>query len=410
MAKIRILRVQSRICVGGPSLNAIYLSAGLPATEYRTLLVGGKLEPGEMSMASKAIEEGVALHELPEMGRSIQWFDDLKALWKLMRLIRHFKPHIVHTHTAKAGALGRIAAFLCRVPLRVHTFHGHVFHGYFSPSKSHLFVWLERCLAWISHRVVVISPRQFEEIVEDYKVVAAKKTRIVRLGFHLEHMVHGEPGRFRSSLGLPPETFLAGIVARLVPIKNHVLLLEGIAVWANLQQGFSARDIQFLIIGDGELRGELEKKVQALGIESWVRFVGWRRDLADIYADLNLNILVSKNEGTPVTLIEGLACGVPILATDVGGIKDFADERCGSILPATADANALGAALLHHFDPVNRIDRLDAELQQEIFEKFHVNRLVSDMDQLYREALSSKVLAATKAETELPEILTNRVV
>lgn len=405
MAKVRILRIQSRICVGGPSLNAIFLSAFLPEDTYQTLLVGGRLEPGEMSMAPKATKEGVALHELAEMGRAISWLDDVKAFFKLIKLIRHYKPHIVHTHTAKAGALGRVAAFVCRVPLRVHTFHGHVFHGYFSSFKSRIFVWVERILARISNRVIVISQRQYDEILGTYRVIPKKKARIVRLGFQLDHMMDGTKGKFRASLGVEENTFLVGIVARLVPIKNHTLLLKAIQHWHKSQQGFSPKSLKFLIIGDGECRQALEEEVAELGIEAWVHFTGWRRDLADIYADLDLNVLVSKNEGTPVTLIEGLACGVPLLTTDVGGIKDIADERCGEIVPADISPQKLGESLMHRIEEVKRKGRLTPAIRQEVFQSFHVNRLVADIDALYREAIPKKVWLEIQNASEFPQAI-----
>jgi len=405
MAKVRILRIQSRICVGGPALNAIFLSAFLPVTTYRTLLVGGRLDHGEKSMVPRATDEGVAVHELAEMGRSIRWVDDLKALIKLIRLIRYYRPHIVHTHTAKAGALGRVAAFLCRVPVRVHTFHGHVFHGYFSARKSRLFVWIERFLAMLCHRVIVISPRQFDDIVGKYKVVSEKKARIVRLGFQLDHLMGGEKGVFRKSIGVGAQTTLVGIVARLVPIKNHVLLLEAIGHWTRRSHGMTPEDVRFLIIGDGESRPDLEAKVAELDIADWVVFAGWRSDLPEIYADLNLNVLVSKNEGTPVTLIEGLACGVPILTTDVGGIRDFADGDCGTIVPADID----GASLADHLDKrigaAQQTGRLPESIRQRVVETFHVNRLVADVDRLYREAIPEKVWHAIRSDPELKESL-----
>lgn len=405
MAKVRILRIQSRICVGGPALNAIFLSAFMPESAYRTLLVGGRLDEGEKSMVPRAIDEGVAVHELAEMGRSIRWLDDFKALIKLIRLIRYYRPHIVHTHTAKAGALGRVAAFLCRVPVRVHTFHGHVFHGYFSAWKSRLFVWIERCLAMICHRVIVISPRQFDDIVHKYKVVPARKARIVRLGFQLDHLMGGERGDFRKSIGVGAQTILVGIVARLVPIKNHELLLEAIGHWARRAHGLEPSDVRFLIIGDGESRPALEAKTAELGIADWVMFAGWRSDLPEIYADLNLNVLVSKNEGTPVTLIEGLACGVPILTTDVGGIRDFADEDCGTIVPADIDGASLAGHLEDRIRAAQQSDKLPESIRQRVVETFHVNRLVEDVDRLYREAMPEKVWHAIRSAPELKESL-----
>lgn len=380
---VRILRIQSRICIGGPALNTILLSSGLREEGFQTLLVGGKLEPGETAMTPMVHQKGVALHHLEEMGRTISWVDDLRALRKLIRIIRLYKPHVVHTHTAKAGALGRIAAFICRVPVRVHTFHGHVFKGYFNPVMNKVFILTERFLAALSHGIVAISPTQKKDLTEIYKAVPKKKCRVIRLGFELEKMVNGIPGRFRESIGVGPETRLVGILARLVPIKNHELFLEAVAVWRRLNPEMRPEQIRFLVLGDGELRDDLEQKARDLGIDSLVMFCGWRRDTADIYADLDLNMLVSKNEGTPVTLIEGLACGVPILSTNVGGICDFAGEEHGVILPADADPEAVGSALNEMLAKPKL--RLDDPAREKILAMYSHRRLVSEMGALYRD-------------------------
>lgn len=383
MTKKRVLRIQSRICVGGPALNTINLSAYLNGEKYQTLLVGGALEPGEKSMEPLAESKGVAVHHIAEMGRSVSWRDDWRAFRKLVKLIRLYKPDVVHTHTAKAGALGRLAAFWCRVPLRVHTFHGHVFHGYFSPMVNQLVIWTERFLGRLNHVTVAISPRQEEDLTRVFKIVPQKRCKVVRLGFELDRITSGEQGRFRASLGFGPEVRLVGILARLVPIKNHELFLEAVADWVQRYADRVQEPVKFLIIGDGELREPLTERVAALNIDEYVVFTGWRRDVADIYADLDLNVLVSKNEGTPVTLIEGMACGVPLVSTDVGGIRDFTDERCGHVVPAEASAAQVADAMQHFLAKPREEARLSEGVRKQIHDAFHVKRLVSDMEQLY---------------------------
>lgn len=388
--KVRVLRIQSRICIGGPALNTLLVSSGLPKDSFTVLTVGGRLLDDERSMEPFAWDRGAAMHLLEEMGRSIHWSDDLRALRKLVKLMRLYRPHIVHTHTAKAGALGRVAAFLARVPVRMHTFHGHVFHGYFSPLKSKLAVAVERVLAALSHAIIAISPRQYQDLVQVYRAVPAKKCHVVRLGFELDKMAGGVRGRFRRQWGLRDETKLVGILARLVPIKNHQLLIEAIGCWQRQFPETSPDQVRFLIIGDGELRPQLEQRVAELGIQPWVLFTGWQRDTPSIYADLDLNVLVSKNEGTPVTLIEGLACGIPILSTDVGGIRDFADEGCGTIVPADITPAALADALAFFLAEPARLQRLAPALQAKIRETFHVDRLVKDIGCLYSRLLQER--------------------
>ena len=386
MSRTRILRIQSRICIGGPALNTILLSAHLDPTRYQTLLVGGRLDEGEKSMAPLAEAKGIEPHLIEEMGRSLRWGDDIRALWKLIRLMRKFRPHIVHTHTAKAGALGRLAAFVCRVPIRVHTFHGHVFHGYFSPLKTKCFIWLERILTLLSTRIIAISEAQKRDLTQKYRVVSPAKCQVIRLGFELAKITKGKPGTFKHKFNLNPTVMLVGIIARLVPIKNHRLLLQAIAHWRHRAESVTPAKLRFVIAGDGECRAQLEQLGRELGIKDLLLFTGWFRDVPDLYADLALNVLVSKNEGTPVTLIEGLACGVPILATDVGGIRDFADQDCGVIVDPHTTPEALGqklGVLLNGKGP----KPLPPATRDRIRRDFDVTRLVSEVETLYRDLL-----------------------
>lgn len=387
LEKRRVLRVQSRICVGGPALNTINLSIYLDPDRYQSLLVGGRLLPEEKCLAGKARDRGVAVHLVDEMGRSLSWREDLKALWKLIRLIRYYKPHVVHTHTAKAGALGRFAAWLCRVPVRVHTFHGHVFHGYFSPSVSRLAVWVERILAVLSSHIVAISPRQYDDIVKRYRVSPASKTSVIRLGFELDQFVHAESGRFRADLGVGPEVRLVGLAARLAPVKHPSLFLRAISAWRRLTTLDDPEKVRFVVIGDGELRPELEALCKELNLEDLVLFAGWRDDMPHVYADLDLNVLVSKNEGTPVSLIEGLARGVPALSTDVGGVRDFTDDETARIVPADVSAEALGQVLFELLDE-DGLPRLSEERARQIREQYSAKRLAADMERLYEKLFS----------------------
>jgi len=384
---IRVLRIQSRICIGGPALNTINLSSGLQSKGFHTILVGGRLQDNEQSMLPLAREKGVDVRIIPEMGRSVALFDDLRALFKLIALIRAFRPHIVHTHTAKAGALGRVAAFLCRVPIRFHTFHGHVFTGYFKPWVNRIVIGVERCLARISTRIIAISRIQYEDLTMKYRIVPEKKCGMVPLGFELKKIYGGKPGRFRSSLNLNENTILCGILARLVPVKDHSFLLNAIREWKDGFQDKSSHQPVFLIIGDGDLREALEKQTDELDIREWVVFTGWRQNLKEIYADLDLNMLVSRNEGTPVTLIEGMACGVPILSKDAGGIRDIAPQGAGTILPSHCSPTQF-ATSIHHF--LTNPQPLSQEIQAEVRKNFDVTRLVNDMEHQYRKVLSKR--------------------
>jgi len=385
--KRRILRIQSRICIGGPALNTINLSAGLNSDLYQTLLIGGRLQEDEESMEPYAHEKGIAIQIIPEMGRTLSPFDDFRALFKLIRLMKKYKPHLVHTHTAKAGALGRLAAFYCRVPIKVHTFHGHVFKGYFSPLVNRLVITTEQILAKLSSKIITISRIQKQDITEVYRITSTKKCQIVPLGFELDKVIHGSPGNFKKSLKLPESIRLFGILARLVPVKNHHFLLRSIAEWKRLYHSQEKTKIMFLFIGDGTLRNELEQLKDELALNDVVRFTGWKKCTADIYADLDLNMLVSKNEGTPVTLIEGMASGVPILTTDVGGIRDIAPENAGTILSEGASHTEFARAIQFF---IRNPKRLSQNVKDKVKLAFGLERLIKDIENTYDELFKSK--------------------
>jgi glycosyltransferase involved in cell wall biosynthesis len=384
---LRILRLQSRICIGGPSLNTKHLSLGLQGHGYETLMVGGRLDDGEQTMIPELEASGVSVVTIDAMGRSISPFEDLRAFWALLLLIRRFRPQIVHTHTAKAGALGRLAAWLCRVPVRIHTFHGHVFEGYFSPWKNRLILFIERFLAWTSHGIVAISEQQYQDLTERFSVVSPKKCRLIRLGIEEGPFFQATPGAWRQRLGVSNDTRLLGIVARLVPIKRHELLLRAVAHYKKHVREAGDPPFTLLIVGDGALRGALTELHQTLNLQKEVQFCGWQKDMPSLYADLDLNLLVSKNEGTPVSLIEGLMAGVPFLSTRVGGIVDFAPEGAGWLVDAEGSivevAKTLGTAL--RSDRLRQ--RLEMPVRQRIAAQFGVARLVDEMDRFYRDLL-----------------------
>lgn len=323
---IRILRLITRLNAGGPARHVVWLSAGLRERGYETRLVSGDLAPGESDLSSFAAERGVALERICGLSREIDVRGDLRVIPALVSLIRSFNPHIVHTHTAKAGLVGRLAARLVnagRPPgsrMRVvHTFHGNVLSGYFHPAKEGAFRLLERGLArGATDAVVVLSPQQREELVARFRVAPAEKTFVVPLALDLSPYTQlPQRGGFRRELGFADDAFVVGIVGRLAPIKNHEMFLR--AAGKTLHAVPNAR---FVVIGDGESAPRLHALAESLGLAKAVRFAGLRTDLAQIYADLDAVALTSRNEGTPLSLIEAMASGCPIVATDVGGVAD----------------------------------------------------------------------------------------
>ncbi len=334
---LRILRIISRLNVGGPALHVIFLTQRFQEIGWSSELVTGAVGSDEGSMEVLAEERDIHLEKIPELRRDVNVRRDLVALYKLIRLMFRMKPDIVHTHTAKAGALGRIAAFLYRRfhwrglwsprPLQIyHTFHGHVLYGYFSPLRTRLYTWMEKILARISTRLITLSPQLQTELVQ-MGVAPPEKVSIVPLGLEIDSFLSlpekvpaGAP--IGKEMGLPPGIPVVGIIGRLVPIKDHETFLEAACILKYEMTEGAAPSAHFLIVGDGELREILELRAREKGISECCHFLGWRRDLPPIYNSLDLVVLSSRNEGTPVSLIESMAAARPVVATRVGGVPD----------------------------------------------------------------------------------------
>lgn len=387
---MKVLRIMDRLNTGGPAIHAVlltkHMNPGGSAPHWTTVLVAGQVGENEGSMEWLAEREGVRFLSVPSLGRELHPLKDLSTFWSLLQIIRAERPDVVHTHKSKAGTLGRLAARLCGVPVIVHTFHGHVLHGYFSEAKSKVFRLIERAMAVLSHRIIAVSPKVKEDLIR-HGVAGAEKIGVVYLGLDLKRFEQAarNAGGLRAELGLTPQTPLIGLVARLVPIKNVPLFLEAAKLILAERP-----DARFVVAGDGELRAELEALAGSLGIAEKVSFLGFRSDLERIYPDLDVLCLTSDNEGSPVSLIEGLAAGCAAVSTDVGGVTDvLEDGKCGALVPR-GDAAALARAVLELVkNPAKRAalgeaGRLSAR-------RFSIERLVVDLDNLYKSLLSVKV-------------------
>lgn len=381
---IRVLRIIARLNIGGPAIHVSLLTSGLNDAVFQSRLVTGVISASEGDMSDLACRLGVDPIVIPWLGREISPLDDLRALLALIRLIWQERPHIVHTHTAKAGFLGRLAAFVCGVPVIVHTFHGHVFRGYFSPLKTRFFIWLERLAARLSSVILTVSEGLRDDLIS-FRIAPAERIRVIPLGLPLADLTHLDSlrGGFRHELGCSTGTPLVGIIGRLVPIKNHELFLT--AAQYVLQ---AMPQVHFVIVGDGERRVELEALAAQMGLSEAVHFTGWRRDLPLIYADLDVVVISSHNEGTPVSLIEAMAAGVPVVSTSVGGVPDvLKGGELGTLVPP-GDAEALAEAVLQALR-AGRGPRTQ-QAQTWALARYDAARLVADMRALYLELLNSK--------------------
>jgi len=384
--RIRVLRAIARLNVGGPAWNAVLLTAGTRA-RYPTVLAVGATGPHEADMSGLAEEHGVRLLRIPGLGRQVHLADDLRALWSLWRLCRRIRPEIVHTHTAKAGTLGRLAAWLAGVPVRVHTFHGHVFRGYFGRWQTAIYIAIERLLARITTRIVAISPRQ-EDDLRNYLRLDKRQVSVIPLGFDLSRFLNAdvEAARRRFREGLQAgERIVVTMVGRLTAIKNHALAVRSLAAVAS-----TTPNLLLVLVGGGEEEPALRALAQELGVSDRVRFAGWWDDLEAVYYGSDVVALSSNNEGTPVCLIEALACGRPVIATDVGGVADVLGEGAFGIMVPAGEEAAFAAALRRMLDPGERA-RLEGRGRASVLSRYDVARLVTDVEALYDELLEERI-------------------
>jgi glycosyltransferase involved in cell wall biosynthesis len=379
--RITVLRIIDRLNVGGPAIHAVLATRGLDATRFRTILVVGSIEPEEGDMSYLLDEYGIdQVVSIASLGRELRPLRDLWAGWQLLQLMRRERPDIVHTHKAKAGAIGRLVGLLHGAPVLVHTFHGHVLRSYFGPVRSAMFAAVERALARVTSRLITPSNRLADELATVFRVHRRDRFGVVPLGFDLERFGRCEEfrGRLRMELGLPASTHIVGIVGRMVPVKAHATFIAAAGLLAKRRD-----DVHFVFVGGGELEHEIRADVTARGIASRCHFLGWRRDLPVIYADFSAAVLSSLNEGTPVSLIEAMASGVPVVSTDVGGVADVLRNGDRGFLVPPLDPAALAAAIEQALLPEARTRA--QTIRALVAEEYGAARLCRDLGDLYLE-------------------------
>jgi glycosyltransferase involved in cell wall biosynthesis len=400
---MKVLRIIARLNVGGPARHVIWLTDGLTKAGYETLLVTGTVPAGEDDMSYLAAEAGVTPVIVPEMSRELSP-KDLLTIWKLFRLMQRERPDIVHTHTAKAGAVGRAAGVLYRwftpgaESRFVHTYHGHIFHGYYGRTRTRVFLGIEKLLArFATDRIVVVSDQQLNEINGAFRVGHRNQFRVIPLGINLEQFANWQERRplVRRELKVTEDEILVGIVGRLTEVKNQRLFLEA-AVQYKANRSSAAPPVRFVVIGDGRLRGDLQLMADSLALSDEVVFLGTRNDPENFYPALDIVALTSLNEGTPLTLIEAMANARPVIATAVGGVVDLLGptikqlaegvvlcERGISVKSGDADAFAQGLRKLIE-QPSLRCE-LGSQGRDFIFRHHARERLLEDVASLYRE-------------------------
>lgn len=386
--RFTIARVIARL-VGGPATQAILMTDAFQKKGYRVLLLTGDAPSEEASMESSAEVRGVQPIKIDSLSRKLSATADWKSLWRLIRLFRRERPLVVHTHTAKAGTLGRLAAMVTGVPVRVHTFHGHVFSGYFSPGRTRIFLAIERFLARHTDCIIAISRLQRQELVETYRIAPPNKIVTVPLGFDLEPFlrIDGPDGVLRAAVECSRQAALVGWIGRLTPIKAPLLFIE-----TAVRISAASPSVQFVMVGDGELRPDCEARILEAGLHGRVALTGWKRNLNSIYTDLDLLLLTSINEGTPLTLLEAMASGRAFIATDVGGVRDLMLGTArreqgwlrfdnGILVPRDAHLIAESAKYLLLRPELRR--EMGCAGREFVRTHYSYHRLASDLEQLY---------------------------
>lgn len=413
VANIKVARVIARLNTGGPAIHAISLARELPKKGFDCSLFTGVVAKDEEDMLPLAVQQGIQLLVIPELSREVSLVKDVRAFFRLLVELRKFRPDILHTHTAKAGALGRLAALFVGIPARVHTFHGHVFHGYFGNAKTQVFLWIERMLACFTDCVVVLCQSQKREIVDTFDIAPEKKVHIIPLGFDFSSYPAEESLRKEKirQWQLTPMQFVYGFIGRLVPIKNPVLFVK--AVQLLMRQETAKRDpdkisdpsIAAIIVGGGILERSLTTFIEEQSCNAQFTLVGWQSDMATVYSALDVVVLTSLNEGTPVALIEAMAAGKPFVATNVGGVKDLMVGK-GSvvtdyngqhfmvydngILVESQDVEGLTGALRYLSNNQEHGREMGEVGRRLALKNFGLDRLVHDLHNLYVHVLANK--------------------
>ena len=386
---IRVLRVIARLNMGGPAIHVANLAAGLETRGYHTTLVAGSLARGEDSMAFLAERLGVTVVSVPEIQREVSMLHDARSIVRLAALIRSERPHILHTHTAKAGAIGRAAALLAadaRPSIVLHTFHGHVLKGYFDPARTAFFRQVERVLARASDVLIAVSPEVRDELV-DLGVAPPPKCAVMRVRIRLEERLGDATADldYRHLYGIPPRAFVVGWVGRMTGIKDTGAVLE--IVRAARERGV---DAVLCMVGDGPDRERLEQLAHDLEIARACYFVGYQPDVAGFYRLFDAFVLPSVNEGTPVSAIESLASGTPVIANRVGGVPDVVRDGTDGFLVEPGDVEGAAEKLAALAINSELRTTLGESGRARVLERYSVARLVDDVDRLYRALIAAK--------------------
>jgi len=390
--KKKVLVILNRLVIGGQALDTIPLLYNLQ-DDFDILVLYGCREKDEVDVASfLKIFNNIPSQPVKRFKRSFNPFYDILAFFAIFRSIRKFKPDIVHTHGLKSGLLGRIAAYINSTPCIIHTFHGHHFHSYFGSLISKTLVLSERFLSRLTTKIIAISQSQYQELAVTYKIAPPNKIMVIPLGIDEKSFSPGDAATrnaFRNKYLISPPTIAAGIVGRIVPVKNYDLFVKVVAGTLPLLNN----GIKFFVIGDGTEKVRVQQQLTALGIAycadddfnaaAPVVFTSWLPDISKALHGLDIILLTSHNEGTPMSIIEAEFCGKPVVATDVGGVKDtLVDGETGFVVPA-GDAETFIAKLLVLANNTNLRSAMGDKAAAFAAKNFSKTKEIASFKQLY---------------------------
>ena len=394
MEKTRVIHIITRLDKGGSAETTLHIVSSLNMEKYDVFLAHGLSRESNMSIMEKEVVEsdlllaeakGVRVFALPSLVRRLSFKNDLLAFINIYRLIRRIRPHIVHTHTSKAGLLGRLASFLARVPIIIHTPHGHVFHSYYGPVMTNVFVFAEKILSFITDKITALTNRERDEHLEE-GIASIEKYVVIHSGVMLDRLMNMsvDAGAVRGEFGIAQDSNVIGVVGRLVPIKGHKYLVSAAK---RIIKEF--RNTVFVFVGDGYLSSRLERQAESVGVRKNIIFTGWRKDAVEILDLFDILVLPSLNEGMGKVLVEGMALGKPIVASNVGGIIDLVRNGENGILVPPGDSDALGEAILQLLKDKNLSEKLGKNGKAMVYPEFDASVMVKQIDDLYESLLVS---------------------
>ncbi|MDQ1330095.1 MAG: hypothetical protein QG578_358 [Thermodesulfobacteriota bacterium] len=394
MEKIKVIHIITRLDKGGSAENTLLTVEGLDKKIYDILLVKGlSIESGMTEDEAMAVEKsirdaeskGVRILTVPGLVRKPDPFSDFKTFIELIKILRHEKPHIVHTHTSKAGILGRWAAFFAGVPIIIHTPHGHVFWGYFGRFKTSFYTILEKVAAFITDKIITLTEQEKNDHLR-FRIAPMDKFSVVHSGIRLDGFSDPpvDPAVIRRKLGIPEKGLVIGTAGRHAAVKGQRYLIEAAV---NITE--AKPDTMFVFLGAGELSEELEDMALKLGVMEKVKFPGWRPDVAEVMSVFDLFVLPSLNEGMGRVLVEAMALGKPVVASNVGGIPDLVDHGKTGYLVPPGDVRSLSAAICDIIENPEKGKKM-GENGKKKAAGYSADAMVMKIDKLYRALLQQK--------------------